>query len=80
MFVVQEQFIALMPYISTDLVSVISERQNISEEDAVKKLYSSKLYAALEKEETKVWQYSTQMLYSLFEQEEKNGDIQFPDV
>ena len=77
---VQEQFIALMPYISTDLVSVISERQNISEEDAVKKLYSSKLYAALEKEETKVWQYSTQMLYSLFEQEEKNGDIQFPDV
>ena len=38
------------------------------------------LYQALEKEETKVWQYSTHMLYSLFEQEEKNGDIQFPDV
>jgi len=35
-------------------------------------LYSSKLYATLEKEETKAWQYSTQMLYSLFEQEEKN--------
>ena len=35
---------------------------------------------ALENEETKVWQYSTHMLYSLFEQEEINGDIQFPDV
>ena len=76
----QEQFIAMMPYISTDLVSLIVEKQNISEEDAIKKLYSSKLYSALEDESTKVWQYSTQMLYSLFEKEEINGDIQFPDV
>ena len=76
----QEQFIAMMPYISTDLVSLIAEKQNISEEDAIKKLYSSKLYSALEDESTKVWQYSTQMLYSLFEKEEINGDIQFPDV
>ena len=76
----QEQFIAIMPYIITDLVSLIVEKQNISEEAAIKKLYSSKLYAALEKEETKVWQYSTHMLYSLFEQEEKNENIQFPDV
>lgn len=76
----QEQFLAMMPYISTDLVSLIAEKQNISEEAAIKKLYSSNLYAALEKEETKVWQYSTHMLYSLFEQEEKNGEIQFPDV
>lgn len=76
----QEQFVAIMPYISTDLISMISERQNISEEEALKKLYSSKLYSALEDEETKLWQYSTQMLYSLFEQEELNGEIQFPDV
>lgn len=76
----KEQFAALMPYISTDLVLMIAEKQNISEEDALKKLYSSDLYAALENEDTKVWQYSTPMLYSLFEQEEKNGRIQFPDV
>lgn len=76
----REQFIAMMPYISTDLVSLISKKQNISEEEAIKKLYSSKLYAILENEETKVWQYSTQMLYSLFEQEQKNGTIRFPDV
>ena len=76
----QEQFAAIMPYISTDLVAMIIAKQNISEEEAIKKLYSSKLYAVLEKEETKVWQYSTQMLYSLFEQEENNGDIRFPDV
>ena len=76
----QEQFDAIMPYISSDLVAMISEKQNISAEEAIEKLYNSKLYAALEIEETKVWQYSTQMLYSLFEQEIMFGSIQFPDV
>ena len=41
---------------------------------------AQKLYAALEQEETKVWQYSTEMLYSLFEQEEQTGSICYPDV
>lgn len=76
----QEQFAAMMPYISADLVAMIANKQNITNEEAITKLYASKLYEALENEETKVWQYSTQMLYSLFEQEEKNGTIQFPDV
>lgn len=76
----QEQFIALMPYVSTDLINFISTKQSISEQEAMKKLYSSKLYEVLENEETKLWQYSTQMLYSLFEQEEKNGKIEYPDV
>ncbi|MBR6603990.1 MAG: hypothetical protein IKK94_08245 [Clostridia bacterium] len=76
----QEQFDAIMPYISADLVYLIVKKQNISEEDAIKKLYTSKLYETLEQEETKLWQYSTQMLYSLLEQEEATGDIQFPDV
>jgi len=76
----QDKFAAMMPYISADLIYMIVSKQGISEVDAIKKLYCSKLYAALEKEETKVWHYSTQMLYSLLEQEEKTGDIQFPDV
>lgn len=76
----QDKFTAMMPYISADLIYMIVSKQGISEEDAIKKLYCSKLYAALEKEETKVWHYSTQMLYSLLEQEEQTGDIQFPDV
>lgn len=76
----QEQFAAIMPVISSDLVAMIASKQGISEEEAIKKLYSSKLYAALEQEETKVWQYSTNMLYSLYEQEQNTGDIQFPDI
>ena len=76
----QEQFTAIMPYISADLVGIIAKKENISEYDAITKLYNSKLYASLEQEDTKVWQYSTDMLYLLFKQEEKTGKIEFPDV
>lgn len=76
----QEQFEVLMPYISADLVAMIIEKQNTNAEEAIAKLYSSKLYEMLEMEETKVWQYSTKMLYSLLEQEERAGVIIFPDV
>ena len=75
-----EQFAAIMPYISADLVAMIAKKKNLTEEEAITMLYSSKLYEALENEETKVWQYSTRMLYSLFEQEEKSGTILYPDV
>lgn len=64
----QEQFNAIMPVISADIVSMIVSKRGVSEQDAIKLLYASKLYAALEQEETKVWQFSTPMLYSLMEQ------------
>lgn len=77
---VQEQFQAIMPIISADLLNLIISKRNIQEEDAILLLYNSKLYAALENEETKVWQYSTPMLYSLLEHELITGEIQYPDV
>lgn len=76
----QEQFIAIMPYISSDLVGMIATKNGITENEALTKLYASRLYAMLEQEETKLWQYSTDMLYSLFEQEDQTGTIVFPDV
>lgn len=77
---VQEQYKAIMPIICADLVHLIATKQNISEDEAIAKLYSSQFYTVLEQEDTKVWQYSTEMLYSLFEQEIKNGKIIYPDV
>ncbi len=76
----QEQFQAILPFISADLISMIAEKEQISERDAYFKLYSSKLYALLEQEQTKVWQYSTPLLYNLLQQEELTGAIAFPDV
>ncbi len=75
-----EQFQAIMPVICADLAHMIAEKQGLPEIDAIKALYDSALYAALEQEETKVWQYSTPMLYTLFVQEQQTGNIRFPDV
>lgn len=75
----QEQFTAMMSYISNDLVAMISERNNIPPQDAIEILYSSKLYSLLENEDTKLWHYSTKMLYTMFSEEQKSGKITFPD-
>ena len=75
-----EDFSALMPFIVSDLINTISNRQAVSEQEALFAVYNSKLYSLLENEKTKVWQYSTEMLYSLFVQEQKTGTIEFPDV
>ena len=76
----QEQFQAILPFISADLIFMIAEKEQISERDAYFKLYSSKLYALLEQEQTKVWQYSTPLLYKLLQQQQLTGGIGFPDV
>lgn len=76
----QEQFAAILPYISADLIYMIGSKKSVTEEEAILKLYTSKLYAALEQEDTKLWHYSTEMLYSLLEQEEQTGGIRYPDV
>jgi hypothetical protein len=76
----REQFAAILPYICADLIYMIISQKKVTEEDAILKLYTSKLYEVLEKEDTKLWHYSTKMLYSLLEQEEKTGIIRYPDV
>ena len=80
MTVRQDQFQAIMPFLVDDLTALIVQRQSMSEEEAVMLLYRSTLYRRLEQEDTKLWQYSTEMLYSLFRQEQETGTISFPDV
>lgn len=76
----KEQFSAVLPYISADFVDMLVKKKGITESEAIAKLYVSKLYSLLEQEDTKLWQYSTDMLYSLFEQEEETGSVIYPDV
>lgn len=76
----QEQFQAIMPIICADLIAMIIKKQELTETEAIKRLYTSKLYETLEQEDTKLWQYSTPVLYALLEQEWKTGIICYPDV
>ena len=47
--------------------------------ETMEKFTESKLYSFLEKEESKVWQYSSTMLAELFE-DERAGHLVFPEV
>ena len=76
----QEQFQAIMPIICADLVATICRERKVSEQDAIRLLYASRLYAALEDEQTKLWQYSTPMLCTILNQELAGQSIAFPDV
>lgn len=73
------QFGAILPTIVANLVDRIALHGQMSEDEAISQLYHSTLYTMLEREETKIWQYSTEKLLDLFMQEKQTGQMDFPD-
>ena len=65
--------------ITANVVAKIMELNDWSENEAMERYARSKLYSYLEREETKVWQYSTLMLAQLFN-EERAGRLSLPEV
>ncbi|MBC7960856.1 MAG: hypothetical protein H7X94_13435 [Vallitaleaceae bacterium] len=76
----KSKFDSVFPIICSALVEKIGVELNLSDKDAVTELYSSHLYEMLEKENTKLWQYSTEKLVDLFLEEKNSGIIVFPQV
>lgn len=74
----KKEFQAILQVIVSRLAQMIAEEIDISDKDALNRLYSSKLYEKLEQEETKVWHLSVPTLYSLFVEEQETGKITFP--
>ena len=48
-------------------------------QEALKIVYNSKVYEVLEREETKLWHHSPQLLLDCLIQEVKTGKPEFPD-
>ena len=72
-------FETLLYGITANTVSKIMEMNNWSEDEAMDRFMTSRLYSYLEREETKVWQYSSLMLAQLFS-EERTGRLNLPEV
>ena len=72
-------FETLLYGITANVVAKIMELNGWSEDEAMERFTQSKLYTFLEKEETKVWQYSSLMLAKLFN-EERAGRLVLPEV
>ena len=73
------RFEALLPLIVTALLKKIIEQKKISEDEAFSALYGSGLYMALDDEETKVWHYSVEKLFQLFDEEMSTGSLELPE-
>ena len=75
----ESSFETLLYSITANTVAKIIEMNGWSENEAMERFTSSKLYSFLEREETKVWQYSKVMLAELFN-EERAGRLSLPEV
>ena len=75
----ERSYESLLYSITSSVVNRLMEINNWSEDEALERFTSSKLYTYLEKEKTKVWQYSSLMLAELFN-EERSGRLVLPEV
>ncbi|MBQ4139918.1 MAG: hypothetical protein IJD70_01145 [Clostridia bacterium] len=75
----ERSFETLLYSITANVVQRLIEINGWSENESMARFTQSKLYSFLEKEETKVWQYSSLMLAELFN-DERSGRLVFPEV
>ena len=72
-------FESIFPFKVEDLVSLIIEKKQFSFDEALDYLYSSKLYDALQFEETKLWHLSTEKLFDMLVNEDFTDTLDYPD-
>ena len=75
----KDKFAAILPIVVGGLVNKIIDEMDVSEEEALDKLYNSELYTSLENEATKVWTYSVPKLFELYSTEISTGTLVLPD-
>lgn len=75
----ERSFETLLYGVTANAVQKIMELNGWTEDLAMERFTQSKVYSYLEREETKVWQYSALMLAQLFN-EEREGRLFLPEV
>jgi len=70
---------AVVAVITPGILQLLQENKGLSLEMASEALYNSKLYAALENENTKAWRLGFPLLYDLLEEELATGNITWPE-
>ena len=75
----KKKFESMLILIVPKVVKLITENYNLDEIAAFDKFYASKVYEKLEQEETKLWHLSPLTLFNMFDEEQKNGILIFPE-
>ena len=74
----KDKFAAILPILIGGLTNKIIEETKTEEDDVLKELYNSRLYAAIEDEATKFWTLSVPKLYELYQSETEKGEFEYP--
>lgn len=75
----ERSYETLLYLITANTVAKIMEINGWKEDETIERFTESKIYSFLEREETKVWQYSAMMIACLFN-EEREGRLVLPEV
>ncbi len=75
----QNKLPGLLVFIIQQIVELIIREYGYNDEKATEMLYESELYAALEKEETKLWHLSAYALFEMYREEHQTGHISYPE-
>ena len=73
------KFSALLSVIVPPVVELIAERKGIPETAATESFYRSTVYARLSDETSKLWHYSAETLYTMYDVEVSGREIEFPE-
>lgn len=76
----ERQFSSMLAVMfSPAIVAFAAQELKLDENEAARRYFSSRVYAALSDESTKVWHYSPQLLGRLFVNEIKTGTVDWPE-
>lgn len=75
----QKKFEAILVLIVPQIIGLIVENHGLDEVTASKKFYESNVYSLLEEETTKLWNFSPLTIFNMYDEEEKTGNITFPE-
>ncbi|MBP5320898.1 MAG: hypothetical protein J6334_07905 [Kiritimatiellae bacterium] len=75
----ESKFSALLSIIVPPVVGLISKRKELSEVTAAETFYRSEVYAKLSDESSKLWHYSAETLYAMYDDEMSGRAIAYPE-
>ena len=75
----KQKFEAMLVLLIPQILNFITERYFWDEVTAHKEFYTSKVYALLEQEDTKLWHFSALTLFNMFDEERQTGILTFPE-
>ena len=76
----QKKFEAMLVLIVLKIVELIVKNHKMDEVTASKEFYKSNVYSLLEQEDTKLWHLSPLLLFHMYDEEIKTGNITFPEA